>query len=57
MGWTDRFYLSTTFLPVIAAVAGAVALALEHSETRPLDITFSETAPIRYAGEIFVGGA
>ena len=57
MGWTDRFYLLTTVLLVIAAIAGGVALALEHGETQPLEITLSETAPIRYAGEVFVGGA
>lgn len=57
MGWTDRFYLLTTALLVIAAIAGGVALALEHSETPPLEITLSETAPTSYAGEVFVGGA
>ena len=57
MGWTDRFYLLTTVLLVIAAIAGGVALALERSETPPLEITLSETAPTRYTGEVFVGGA
>jgi competence protein ComEA len=57
VGWTDRFYLLTTVLLVIAAIAGGVALALEHGETEPLEITLSETAPFSYAGEVFVGGA
>ena len=57
MGWTDRFYLLTTVLLVIAAIAGGVILALEHSKSQPLEITLSQTAPGELAGEVFIGGA
>jgi len=57
VGWTDRFYLLTTVLLVIAALAGGVILALEHSKSQPLQITLSQTAPAELAGEVFIGGA
>ena len=57
MGWTDRFYLLTTVLLVIAAIAGGIILALEHSKSQPLEITLSQTAPGELAGEVFIGGA
>jgi len=57
VGWTDRFYLLTTVLLVIAAIAGGVALALEHSKSQPLEITLSQAAPSELAGEVIINGA
>jgi competence protein ComEA len=53
----DRFYLSITILLLIAAIAGGVMLAVQHSRSRPVEIVLSQTEPTEQSGELYIGGA
>jgi competence protein ComEA len=57
MSRADRFYLSVTVLLLIAAIAGGVTLAVQHSRSQPVEIVISQTEPPEQSGEIYIGGA
>lgn len=57
MSRADRFYLFVTVFLVIAAIAGGIMLAVQHSRTQPVEIVLSQTEPPELSGEIFIGGA
>jgi len=57
MSRADRFYLFVTVFLVIAAIAGGVMLAVQHSRSQPVEIVLSQTEPPELSGEICIGGA
>jgi len=57
MSRADRFYLFITVFLVIAAIAGGVMLAVQHSRSQPVEIVLSQTEPPDLSGEICIGGA
>jgi competence protein ComEA len=57
MSRADRFYLSITILLLIAAIAGGVTLAVQHSRSQPVEIVLSQTVPPEQSGELYIGGA
>jgi competence protein ComEA len=57
MSHADRFYLFVTVFLVIAAIAGGIMLALQHSRSQPVEIVLSQTEPPELSGEICIGGA
>jgi competence protein ComEA len=57
MSRVDRFYLSVTAFLVIAAIAGGVMLAVQHSRSQPVEIVLSQTVPPEQSGELYIGGA
>ena len=57
MSRADRFYLFATVFLVIAAIAGGVMLAVQHSRSQPVEIVLSQTEPPELSGEIYIGGA
>jgi len=57
MSRADRFYLFVTVFLAIAAIAGGVMLAVQHSRNQPVEIVLSETAPPEQGGELYIGGA
>jgi len=57
MSRADRFYLFVTVFLVIAAIAGGVMLAVQHSRNQPVEIVLSQTEPPELSGEICIGGA
>jgi competence protein ComEA len=57
MSSADRFYLFITVFLLIAAIAGGVMLAVQHSRNQPVEIVLSQTEPPELSGEIYVGGA
>ena len=57
MSRTDRFYLFITVFLVVAAIAGGVMLAVQHSRNQPVEIVLSQTEPPELSGEIYIGGA
>ena len=57
MSRADRFYLFVTVFLVIAAIAGGVMLAVQHSRSQPVEIVLSQTEPPEQSGEIYIGGA
>jgi len=57
MSRVDRFYLFVTVFLVIAAIAGGVTLAVQHSRSQPVEIVLSQTEPPEPSGEVYIGGA
>ena len=57
MSRADRFYLFVTVFLAIAAIAGGVMLAVQHSRNQPVEIVLSQTEPPAQSGEIYIGGA
>jgi competence protein ComEA len=57
MSRADRFYLFVTVFLAIAAIAGGVMLAVQHSRNHPVEIVLSQTAPPKLSGELYIGGA
>jgi len=57
MSRADRFYLFATVFLVIAAIAGGVMLAVQHSRSQPVEIVLSQTEPPELSGELYIGGA
>jgi competence protein ComEA len=57
MSRADRFYLSITVLLLIAAIAGGVMLAVQHSRSQPVEIVLSQTEPPEQSGELYISGA
>ncbi|HUW46995.1 MAG TPA: ComEA family DNA-binding protein [Dehalococcoidia bacterium] len=57
MSRADRFYLFITVFLVIAAIAGGVTLAVQHSRSQPVEIVLSQTVPPEQSGELYIGGA
>jgi competence protein ComEA len=57
MSHADRFYLFITVFLLIAAIAGGVMLAVQHSRSQPVEIVLSQTEPPEQSGELYIGGA
>jgi len=57
MSRADRFYLFVTVFLAIAAIAGGIMLAVQHSRNQPVEIVLSETEPPEQGGELYIDGA
>jgi len=57
MSRADRFYLFVTVFLVIAAIAGGVMLAVQHSRSQPVEIVLCQTGPPEQSWELYIGGA
>ena len=57
MSRTDRFYLFITVFLLVAAIAGGIMLAVQHSRSQPVEIVLSQTEPPEQSGELYIGGA
>jgi len=57
MSRADRFYLFVTVFLIVAAMAGGVMLAVQHSQSQPVEIVLSQTELPEQSGEIYIGGA
>ncbi len=57
MNRVDRLYLFATVFLTIAAIAGGITLAVQHSRGQPVEIILSQTEPPAHSGELYIGGA
>jgi competence protein ComEA len=57
MSRADRFYLFITVLLLVAAIAGGVMLAVQHSRSQPVEIVLSQTEPPEQSRGLYIGGA
>jgi competence protein ComEA len=57
MSRADRLYLFVTVFLAVAAIAGGVMLAVQHSRSQPVEIVLSQTEPPEQSGELYIGGA
>jgi competence protein ComEA len=57
MSHAGRFYLFATIFLAIAAIAGGIMVAVQHSRNQPVEIVLSQTEPPEMSGEIYISGA
>jgi competence protein ComEA len=57
MSRADRLYLFITVFLLVAAIAGGIMLAVQHSRSQPVEIVLSQTEPLELGGELYIGGA
>lgn len=57
MSHADRVYLFITVFLLIAAIAGGIMLAVQHSRNQPVEIVLSQTELPEQSGELYVSGA
>ena len=57
MSRADRSYLFVTVFLAIAAIAGGIVLAVQHSRNQPVEIVLSQTDPPELRGELHISGA
>ena len=57
MSRADRLYLFVTVFLAIAAIAGGIMLAVQHSSNQPVEIVLSQTEPPAQGGELYIDGA
>ena len=57
MNRADRVYLFITVFLFIAAIAGGIMLAVQHSRNQPVEIVLSQTEPTAQNGDLYIGGA
>jgi len=53
----DKYWLLIIVFLLVSLIAGGIALAVKQSRHKPIEISLSQTAPIQYKGEIYIGGA
>jgi len=53
----DRLYVFVTAFLAIAAIAGGIMLAVQHSSNQPVEIVLSQTEPPAQGGELYIDGA
>jgi competence protein ComEA len=57
MSRADKVYLLITVFLLIAAIAGGIILAVQHSRNQPVEIVLAQTEPPEQSGELYIGGA
>ncbi len=57
MSRADRIYLFATVFLAIAAVAGGIMLALEHTGNQPVEITICQAEQPMRSGDVYLEGA
>jgi competence protein ComEA len=53
----DKYWLIIVAFLMLSLIAGGIALAVKQSSHKPVEISLSQTAPIQYKGDIYIGGA
>ena len=53
----NKYWLLIIAFLLVSLIAGGVVLAVKQSGRKPVEISLSQTAPIQYKGEVYIGGA
>lgn len=53
----DKYWLLIITFLMVSLIAGGIVLAVKQSSHKPIEISLSQTAPIQYKGNIYIGGA
>jgi len=53
----NKYWLIIIAFMLVSLIAGGIALAVKQSRHKPVEISLSQTTPIQYKGEIYIGGA
>ena len=54
---SNKYWLLIIALLLLGLIAGGITLAVKQSSHKPVEISLSQTAPIQYKGEVYIGGA
>ena len=57
MSRADRIYLLVTVFLAIAAIAGGITLAVQHSRSQPVEIALCQVEPPVRSGQLYIMGA
>jgi competence protein ComEA len=53
----DKYWLIIIGFLLVSLVAGGIILAVKQSSHKPIEIFLADTAPLKYGGDIYIGGA
>ncbi len=57
MSRADRIYLLVSVFLAIAAIAGGITLAVQHSRSQPAEIALCQVEPPERSGQLYIVGA
>ena len=53
----NKYWLLIAAFLMVSLIAGGILLVVKQSSRKPVEISLSQTAPIQYKGEVYIGGA
>lgn len=53
----EKYWLLIVVFLLVSLISGGIMLAIKLNSHKPIEIFLSQTAPIRYKNEIYIGGA
>jgi competence protein ComEA len=53
----EKYWLIIIAFLLVSLIAGGIVLAVKQNSHKPVEISLSQTAPLQYEGEIYIGGA
>jgi competence protein ComEA len=53
----NKYWLLIIAFLLVGLISGGIVLAVKQNSRKPVEISLSQTAPIQYQGEIYIGGA
>jgi competence protein ComEA len=53
----NKYWLIIIAFLLVSLISGGILLAVKQSSHKSIEISLSQTAPIQYEGEIYIGGA
>jgi competence protein ComEA len=55
--YLNKYWIFIIAFLLVSLTCGGVVLAIKQNRHKPVEISISQTAPIQYEGEIYIGGA
>jgi competence protein ComEA len=53
----EKYWLIIIAFLLVSLIAGGIVLAVKQNSHKPVEIYLSQAAPLKYEGEIYIGGA
>lgn len=53
----EKYWLIIIAFLLVSLIAGGIVLAVKQNSHKPVEIYLSQTAPLKYDGDIYIGGA
>jgi competence protein ComEA len=53
----EKYWLIIIFFLLVSLIAGGTILAIKQNSHKPVEISLSQSAPLQYDGDVFIGGA
>ena len=55
--YLNKYWLLIIAFLLVSLISGGILLAFKQSRYKPVEISLSQTAPIQYEGELYIGGS